>query len=107
MRLAKPIDETDHVLGLAEAPVALVEYGDFQCPHCRAAHFYLRNVLETMGDDMCFVFRHMPLTQIHPMAQLAAEAAEAAGAQGQFWPMHDLIYEHQDLLNPALLTRLG
>ena len=107
MRLAKPIDERDHVLGQAEAPVALVEYGDFQCPHCRAAHFYLKNVLATMGDDVRFVFRHMPLTQIHPMAQLAAEAAEAAGAQGEFWPMHDLIYENQDLLSPALLTRLG
>ncbi|ALK95615.2 MULTISPECIES: thioredoxin domain-containing protein [unclassified Massilia] len=107
MSLAKPVDETDHVLGLADAPVTLVEYGDFQCPHCRAAHFYLKNVLATMGDDMRFVFRHMPLTQVHPMAQPAAEAAEAAGAQGRFWPMHDLIYENQDLLSPALLTRLG
>jgi protein-disulfide isomerase len=107
MSLAKPIDETDHVLGLADAPVTLVEYGDFQCPYCRAAHFYLKNVLATMGDDMRFAFRHMPLTQIHPMAQLAAEAAEAAGAQGKFWLMHDLIYENQDLLSPALLTRLG
>jgi protein-disulfide isomerase len=107
MSLAKPIGETDHVLGPADAPVTLVEYGDFQCPHCRAAHFYLKNVLATMGDDMRFVFRHMPLTQVHPMAQPAAEAAEAAGAQGKFWPMHDLIYENQDLLSPALLTRLG
>jgi len=95
------------VLGPGEAPVTLVEYGDFQCPHCRAAHFYLKNVLATMGSDMRFVFRHMPLTQIHPMAQLAAEAAEAAGAQGRFWPMHDAIYENQDLLSPALLTRLA
>jgi protein-disulfide isomerase len=107
MKLAKPINESDHVLGPVEAPVVLVEYGDFQCPHCRAAHFYLQNVLAAMGDDMRFVFRHMPLTQIHPIAQLAAEAAEVAGAQGQFWPMHDLIYENQDLLNPPLLTRLG
>ena len=107
MSLAKPVNENDHVLGLADAPVTLVEYGDFQCPHCRAAHFYLKNVLATMGNDMRFVFRHMPLTQIHPMAQLAAEAAEAAGAQGKFWPMHDAIYENQDLLSPALLARLG
>jgi protein-disulfide isomerase len=107
MSLTKQIDETDHVLGPADAPVTLVEYGDFQCPHCRAAHFYLKNVLATMGDDMRFVFRHMPLTQVHPMAQAAAEAAEAADAQGKFWPMHDLIYENQDLLSPALLTRLG
>jgi protein-disulfide isomerase len=107
MSLAKPIDDSDHVLGPADAPVTLVEYGDFQCPHCRTAHFYLKNVLAAMGDDMRFAFRHMPLAQIHPMAQLAAEAAEAAGAQGKFWPMHDLIYENQDRLSPALLTRLG
>lgn len=107
MSLAKPVEDTDHVLGPADAPVTLVEYGDFQCPHCRAAHFYLKNVLATVGDDMRFVFRHMPLTQIHPMAQLAAEAAEAAGAQGKFWLMHDLIYENQDLLSPVLITRLG
>jgi protein-disulfide isomerase len=107
MSLARPVDEHDHVLGPEDAPVTLVEYGDFQCPHCRAAHFYLKNVLATLGDDMRFVFRSMPLTQVHPMAQLAAEAAEAAGAQGKFWPMHDAIYENQDLLSPALLTRLG
>jgi protein-disulfide isomerase len=105
--LAKPVDQNDHVLGPIDAPVTLVEYGDFQCPHCRAAHFYLKNVLATMGDGVRFVFRHMPLTQVHPMAQPAAEAAEAAGAQGKFWPMHDLIYENQDLLSPALLARLG
>lgn len=107
MRLARPIDESDHVLGSADAPVTLVEYGDFQCPYCRAAHFYLKNVLATMGDDMRLVFRHMPLSQVHPMAQPAAEAAEAAGAQGLFWPMHDSLYENQDLLSPALLVRLG
>jgi protein-disulfide isomerase len=105
--LAKPVDQNDHVLGPIDAPVTLVEYGDFQCPHCRAAHFYLKNVLATMGDGVRFVFRHMPLTQVHPMAQPAAEAAEAAGAQGKFWPMHDLIYANQDLLSPALLARLG
>ncbi|MGZ5198186.1 MAG: DsbA family protein [Telluria sp.] len=107
MSLAKPVDEHDHVLGPDDAPVTLVEYGDYQCPHCRAAHFYLKNVLATVGDDMRFVFRNMPLTQVHPMAQLAAEVAEAAGAQGKFWPMHDAIYENQDLLSPTLLTRLG
>lgn len=107
MRLAKPIDRSDHVLGPDDAPLTLLEYGDFQCPHCRSAHFYLKNVLATMGDDMRFAFRHMPLAQVHPLAQPAAEAAEAAGTQGQFWPMHDLIYENQDLLSLALLVRLG
>jgi protein-disulfide isomerase len=107
MSLAKPVGHTDHALGPDDAPVTLVEYGDFQCPHCRAAHFYLKNVLATMGENLRLVFRHMPLTQIHPLAQPAAEAAEAAGAQGQFWPMHDAISEHQDALSPALLVRLG
>lgn len=107
MSLAKPVDRSDHFLGPADAPATLVEYGDFQCPHCRAAHFYLKNMLATMGDDLRFVFRHMPLSQIHPMAHMAAEAAEAAGAQGKFWPMHDAIYENQDLLGPPLLARLG
>ena len=107
MSLAKPIDESDHVLGPADAPVTLVEYGDFQCPYCRAAHFYLQSVLREMGEELRLVFRHMPLTQVHPLAQPAAEAAEAAGAQGKFWPMHDLIYENQDLLSPALLMRLA
>jgi protein-disulfide isomerase len=107
MSLAIPVNENDHVLGPADAPVTLVEYGDFQCPYCRAAHFYLKNVLAVMGDEMRLVFRHMPLTQVHPMAELAAEASEAAGAQGKFWPMHDAIYENQDLLSPAFLVKLA
>jgi protein-disulfide isomerase len=107
MSLAIPVNEKDHVLGPPDAPVTLVEYGDFQCPYCRAAHFVLKNVLADMGDDMRFVFRHMPLTQVHPMAEPAAEAAEAAGAQGQFWPYHDGLYENQDALSPALLVALA
>jgi protein-disulfide isomerase len=107
MSLAIPVNENDHVLGPPDAPVTLVEYGDFQCPYCRAAHFYMKNVLATMGDEMRFVFRHMPLTQVHPIAELAAEASEAAGAQGKFWPMHDAIYENQDLLSPLLLVELA
>jgi protein-disulfide isomerase len=107
MSLAIPVNENDHALGPADAPVTLVEYGDFQCPYCRAAHFYLKNVLATMGNDMRFVFRHMPLTQVHPMAEIAAEAAESAGEQDKFWPMHDVIYENQDLLSPALLAKLA
>jgi protein-disulfide isomerase len=107
MSLAIEVNEKDHVLGPPDAPVTLVEYGDFQCPYCRAAHFVLRNVLANMGDEMRFVFRHMPLTQVHPMAEMAAEASEAAGAQGQFWPYHDGLYENQDALSPALIMALA
>jgi protein-disulfide isomerase len=107
MSLAIPVNEHDHVLGPPDAPVTLVEYGDFECPYCRAAHYVVKNVLATLRDDMRFVFRHMPLTQIHPMAELAAEASEAAGAQGQFWQMHDALYENQPDLSPELITALA
>ncbi|MFL6672382.1 MAG: DsbA family protein [Massilia sp.] len=107
MSLAIPVNENDHVQGLQDAPVTLVEYGDFQCPYCREAYAVVRNVQSTLGADLRFVFRHMPLTQVHPLAELAAEAAEAAGAQGKFWPMHDDLYENQDALSPNLLTALA
>jgi protein-disulfide isomerase len=109
MSLAIPVDETDHVLGPPDAPVTLVEYGDYQCPYCRAAHYYLQEVFANMGDDLRFVFRNMPLTQVHPLAEIAAEAAEAAGGQGepQFWKMHDGLYENQPDLSPALITALA
>jgi protein-disulfide isomerase len=107
MSLAIPVSENDHVLGPPDAPVTLVEYGDFECPYCRAAHFVMKNVLADMGDQMRFVFRHMPLTQVHPMAEMAAEASEAAGAQGKFWPYHDGLYENQDALGPALAMSLA
>jgi protein-disulfide isomerase len=107
MSLAMPVNEHDHVLGPPDAPVTLVEYGDFQCPYCRAAHVYVKEVLASLGDEVRFVFRHMPLTQVHPMAELAAEASEAAGAQGKFWPMHDGLFDHQDELSPALIAALG
>jgi protein-disulfide isomerase len=87
------------MLGPDAAPVTLVEYGDFECPHCGAAHPIIQEVLRLRGDDIRFVFRHFPLTRIHPHAQQAAEAAEAAAAQNAFWPMHDQLYEHQDALD--------
>jgi protein-disulfide isomerase len=83
--------------------VTLVEYGDYECPHCGRAHPIVKAVQERFGDQLCFVFRHFPLTQIHPHAQRAAEAAEAAGAQGAFWEMHDLLYENQDALGDVHL----
>jgi protein-disulfide isomerase len=79
--------------------VTLIEYGDFECPYCAAAHVIVNKVRKIMDDQLRFVFRHFPLTQIHPHAEAAAEASEAAGAQGQFWEMHDLLYENQPLLD--------
>jgi protein-disulfide isomerase len=97
-RLTVPVGERDHVLGRATAPVTLVEYGDYECPFCGAAHASVEQVRLVMGNDLRFVFRHFPLSQIHPHAYQAAEAAEAAGAQGRFWEMHHLLFENQDRL---------
>jgi protein-disulfide isomerase len=88
----------DHVLGPPEARLVMVEYGDYQCPHCRRAHPIVRQIIGRFGSDLTFGFRHFPLTKIHPQARLAAQAAEAAGAQGKFWEMHDLLFQHQDQL---------
>ena len=90
--LTDPVDSTvDHVRGPADARITLVEYGDFECPHCGEAEPVIRELVTQFGDNLAFVFRHLPLTDVHPHAQLAAEAAEAAGAQGKFWEMHDLL----------------
>jgi Na+/H+ antiporter NhaA len=99
--LATPVDdEIDHVRGPADAPVTIVEYADFECPYCGRAEPALRELLAEFGDDIRYVFRHLPLSDVHPRAQLAAEASEAAGKQGRFWEMHDLLFEHQDALRP-------
>jgi protein-disulfide isomerase len=102
-QLAMPVSERDHVQGPENAPVTLVEYGDFECPYCAAAHVIVKEVQEIMADKLRFVFRHFPLTQIHPHAETAAEASEAADAQGQFWEMHDLLFENQPRLDPPHL----
>jgi protein-disulfide isomerase len=97
--LAIPVDDDrDHVRGPAEASVTVVEYGDFQCPYCGRAEPAVRVAL-LADDDVRYVWRHLPLTDVHPQAQLAAEAAEAAAAQGGFWPMHDLLLTRQDALS--------
>ncbi len=102
--LTVPVDpERDHIRGPAESPVTVVEYGDFECPYCGKAEPIVRQLLADFG-DVRYVWRHLPLTDVHPHAQLAAEAAEAAGAQEAFWPMHDLLLRHQTALNPADLT---
>jgi Na+/H+ antiporter NhaA len=102
--LADDVDpERDHIRGPADAPVTVVEYGDFQCPYCGRAEPAVRAIL---GDsDVRFVWRHLPLTDVHPDAELAAQAAEAAGAQGKFWEMHDLLLAHQDQLRKPDLLR--
>ena len=106
--LTDPVDSTvDHVRGPADAGITLIEYGDFECPHCGEAEPVIRQLVTQFGDNLAFVFRHLPLTDIHPYAQLAAEAAEAAGAQGKFWEMHDLMMTNgialtfEDLLHYA------
>jgi protein-disulfide isomerase len=91
--------ERDHLRGPTDAPVTLVEYGDFECPYCGRAESAVRELLREFG-DVGYVWRNLPLTDVHPHAQLAAEAAEAAAAQGRFWEMHDLLLTHQDALEP-------
>ena|ERR1700704_3096449 len=94
-RLRVPVTDRDHVRGPARASVTLVEYGDFQCPFCGAAYWVLRDLEDRFRRDFRFVYRHFPLTEIHPYAMIAAESAEAAGAQGKFWDMHDMLFQNQ------------
>ena len=103
--LKPPVGPKDHMQGPPDAPVTLVEYGDYECPYCGEAYPVVKALQERLGDQMCFVFRNFPLTQVHPHAEEAAEAAEAAGAQGKFWEMHDLLYENQDALEPEDLVQ--
>jgi protein-disulfide isomerase len=91
--------------GPPDAPVTLVEYGDYECPFCGAAYAIVKAIQERPSDQLCFVFRNFPLTEAHPHAEDAAEAAEAAGGQGKFWPMHDMLYENQDALEPEDLVQ--
>ena len=105
--LKAPVTPRDHILGPANAPVTLVEYGDYECPHCGAAHPIVKLLMEHFGKNIRFIFRHFPLSQVHPSAQAAAESAEFAGAHGRFWDMHDGIYENQDRLGLPLLFALA
>jgi NhaA family Na+:H+ antiporter len=104
-KLKPPVSDRDHIYGPADAPVTLVEYGDYECPHCRQVHPVINELRSRFGGRLRYVFRHLPLTSLHPHAQLAAEAAEAAAAQGKFWEMHDLLFEHQEALNREDLLR--
>ena len=104
--LAEDVDpERDHIRGAPDAPVTLVEYGDYQCPYCGQAEVVIRELLDSFGDELRYVWRHLPLNDVHANAQLAAEAAEAAAAQGEFWAMHDRLLADQEELTPRDLGR--
>lgn len=99
-QLRQAVGPEDHVQGPDDAPVTLVQYGDFECPYCGAAYPIVKSVQVRLGTRLRFVFRHFPMREQHPNAETAAEISEAAAAQGRFWPMHDVLYEHQDALEP-------
>lgn len=99
-RLRLPVSiKRDHIQGKPDAPVTLVEYGDYECPYCGQAYPIVKEIQKRLKGQLRFVFRNFPLTQIHPHAQQAAEAAEAAAVQGSFWDMHDILYENQQALD--------
>lgn len=102
-RLTPPVGPQDHAQGPADAPVTLVEYGDYECPYCGAAYPILKEVQRRMGDRLRFVFRNFPITESHPHAGRAAEIAEAAADPAMFWALHDLLYENQTALETAHL----
>jgi protein-disulfide isomerase len=103
--LATPVGPNDHTQGPDNAPVTLVEYGDYECPYCGMAYPIVKRIQERLGDRLRFVFRNFPLAEAHPNAMAAAEFAEAAALQGRFWDMHDALYEHQRALNGTNLQR--
>lgn len=105
--LSIPVSEDDHIQGAADAGCTLVEYGDYECPHCGHAHPIVKRLQKHFGNRLRFVYRNFPLTQIHPQAEPAAEVAEFAGAHGKFWEMHDLLFENQDGLGPELYEELA
>ena|SRR5947207_148309 len=107
MSLKPPVGPHDHVQGNRDAPIELVEYGDYECPFCARAYWSVKAVQEALGDDLRFVFRNFPLAQVHPHAIPAAQAAEAAGLQDRFWEMHDILFEHQDMLGETNLFRFA
>jgi protein-disulfide isomerase len=106
-RLVAPVNQDDHVRGPDAAPVTLLEYGDFQCPFCGRAYGPVEALMAERPDTVRFVFRHFPLTDLHPHAELAAELAEAAGARGQFWRVHEWLFTHQDQIDPPHLQKVA
>ena len=105
--LSIPVSAQDHSAGPANAPVTLVEYGDYQCPYCGEAYPVLKAMQQAMGNKLRFVFRNFPISEIHPHALHAAQFAEAAAAIGKFWVAHDMLYEHQEALDDRDLVAYG
>jgi len=103
--LVIPVTEHDHARGAANAPLTLVQYGDFECPHCALAYPRLTEIANELGDSLRLVFRHFPLNDVHPRAQRAAEAAEAAAKQGRFWEIVPLLHENYEKLDDETLIR--
>jgi protein-disulfide isomerase len=106
-QLVLPVEERDHVLGPLSARYTLVEYGDYESPHCRTVVGAVRQLVRELGDDLCFSFRNYPQPKLHPRSQAAAEAAEAAGLQGKFWLMHDRLFDHQGEFSDHQLRELA
>lgn len=106
-RLSSPVTGRDHAQGPPDAAVTLVEYGDYECPHCGRAYPIVKEIQKRLGSRLRFVFRNFPLKEIHPHAEHAAEAAEAAAVQGKFWEMHDTIFEHQRALDDRHLVEFA
>ena len=106
-KLTPPINKNDHVHGHPDALVTLVEYGDYQCPHCGAAFPIIKQIQKAFAKNLRFAFRHFPLSNVHEYAFPAAIAAEAAGRQGKFWEMHDMIYEGQSMLSKNALLEFA
>jgi protein-disulfide isomerase len=107
MSLRVPVGEQDHMQGSPDAKYTLVEYGDYECPHCGHAYPIVKRVQKHFGKKLRFVFRNFPLAEMHPHAESAAESAEFAGAQGKFWEMHDALFENQEELSGALYLKLA
>jgi NhaA family Na+:H+ antiporter len=102
--LKRPVTPNrDHIRGPIDAPLTLLEYGDYECPYCGMAYVIVEDLIAQMGDQMRFVFRHFPLVDLHPHAERAAEAAEAAGAQGKYWDMHHMLFQNQENLSDPFL----
>ena len=107
MSLKPNVSEADHILGNGQADLTIVEYGDYQCPHCGKAHPVIKEMMTELGSQIRFVFRNFPLSEMHPYAKSAALAAEAAALQGKFWEMHDAIFENQNSLNDQWLLDMA
>jgi protein-disulfide isomerase len=104
-RLTVPDSKRDHIRGAVTAPISMLEYGDYECPFCAEVQPVVTEIQERLLDDLCFAFRHFPLTNVHPHSEHAAEAAEAAGAQGSFWELHETLFQNQEALEDEDLVQ--